>query len=154
LWQVYLACCAGARTILVTGATGATGQIIYKQLQATKGVTVRGLVTNLTEAKAILGCNKCDAAEGIFLGDVTDVKTLLAPCAGADSIAIAVGVGESSSVDTMKAVEWHGVQNQVSALVSANSAIARSSLFVSLISSMGTTDPNPAPYEGGKVNVL
>ena len=54
----------------------------------------------------------------------------------------------------MRDVEYLGVINQVAALTNAttnDAARALPELRVVLISSMGTTDPNPAPYEGGPV---
>merc|ERR1719424_1482101 len=84
--------CAGAgRTVVVTGATGGTGSLIYKQLKQTPGVEVRGLVTNLDKAKKVLNCSACDASEGIYLGDVTNKSSLMELMKGADSLAIAVG---------------------------------------------------------------
>jgi len=141
---------ASSRTVVVTGATGGTGSLIYKKLKATAGVEVRALVTSLAKAKTVLNCTACDASEGIYLGDVTDKSTLIDLMTGADSVAIAVGLsGKNVSTDIMKAVEWKGVENQVAALVGANTGKKASDFFVAFISSMGTTDPKPAAYEGG-----
>ena len=75
------ACSAAApatTTVLVTGASGQTGSILYKLLRATPGYTVRAMVRNTTKARAALGCDKCDPSEGIYTGDVTNVTTLAA----------------------------------------------------------------------------
>ena len=71
---------------------------------------------------------------------------------GVDSVAIAVGLtGNETSQKMMAAVEWHGVQNQVEMLARAQDpATALDTVHVSLISSMGTTNPKPPPYEGGE----
>ena len=51
--------------VLVTGATGRLGSQVYKLLRAQRGAgNVRAMVTNLTKAKEVLGCTKCDASEG------------------------------------------------------------------------------------------
>jgi len=50
----------------------------------------------------------------------------------------------------MRAVEFDGVEHQVAALAQQN-ARALPSLRVVLCSSMGTTDPKPAPFKGGSV---
>merc|ERR1712232_533 len=84
-------CLSGAVSIepvVVTGATGRTGALVYKALKA-KGVPVRGFVRNATKAKELLGCSKCDASEGIFVGDITDAASLNAPMQGAGSLVIA-----------------------------------------------------------------
>ena len=80
LAALLLASCsaaAPATTVLVTGASGQTGSILYKLLRATPG-SVRAMVRNTTKARAALGCDKCDPSEGIYTGDVTNVTTLTA----------------------------------------------------------------------------
>jgi nucleoside-diphosphate-sugar epimerase len=62
-WPAHAHAVAETRTILVTGATGRTGSIIYKQLAATPGVRVRAFVTSREDAKAKLNCTACDASE-------------------------------------------------------------------------------------------
>ena len=56
---------AAPSTVLVTGATGRLGSEVYKMLASQRGNSnVRAMVTNLTKAKEVLGCTKCDASEG------------------------------------------------------------------------------------------
>ncbi len=109
---------------------------MYLQAKADKRIgEVRALIRNVTNAREVLKCDKCDASEGIFLGDVTNTTTLLPAALGADSLAIAVGTGQGASEghtrtkhtharthssvhthanqDLMKAVEWKGVINSV-----------------------------------------
>ena len=127
---------------LVTGATGSTGSIIYKSLQAA-GYSTRGLVTNITKARDILGCDACDASEGIYVADVTNASSLTAAMDGVSFVADAVGVSGSTTDEVAEAVEWQGVENQISVL--ANGAVSQgrplSSLQYAMISSRGTTDP-------------
>jgi len=142
-----LAFCASPnppRTILVTGATGRTGSLIYKELQAAEGINVRAFVTNQEEARNILNCTACDPTEGIYVGDVTDKASILASMKNVDSVACAVGVSSVSNDTLVKDVEWLGVENQVSAMAEANPTVDVGSLYFSLISSMDTTlDPQP-----------
>ena len=116
---------------------------------------VRGFVRSLEKARKVLQCQKCDETEGIYIGNVSDVAALTHAAAGAQAVAIAVGVGGKSSTEEMKAVEFTGVENTVAALAtSTNVAKAPggvAGLRVVLCSSMGTTDPNPKPMEGGSV---
>jgi hypothetical protein len=65
---------------------------------------------------------------------------------GVDVLADVVGGGGSTEAG-QKAVEFEGVMNQVQALVGGKSEA--STKYVVMCSSMGTTDPKPAPYEGG-----
>jgi len=140
-----------SRVIVVTGATGRSGSIIYSNLKATQGIEVRALVTNVTKAKGVLNCSKCDASEGIFVGDVSDLKSLTAVMAGATDLAIAVGLGPGATTSDMEKVEWKGVEMQVTALAQGRpSGMAVADLRVALISSMGTTNPKPPAYEGGE----
>uniref|UniRef100_A0A7S4RVI4 NAD(P)-binding domain-containing protein n=1 Tax=Alexandrium monilatum TaxID=311494 RepID=A0A7S4RVI4_9DINO len=129
---------AAAGDVLVTGATGRTGSLLYKALKesGTLGRT-RALVRNVTQARERLSCNACDPSEGIFVGDVTDPASLGPAFSGVKALAIAVGVFSTEQESIVKAVEWEGVKHQVAALLEGGAAGKR----VALISSMGTTDP-------------
>ena len=48
-------------TVLITGATGGTGRIVYGMLKE-RNVTVRALVRSTSKAKEVLKCDKCDAS--------------------------------------------------------------------------------------------
>ncbi|EOD27886.1 hypothetical protein EMIHUDRAFT_434925 [Emiliania huxleyi CCMP1516] len=142
---------ASSPRVLVTGATGRTGSALYLQLKADSRIAeVRALVRNVTKARELLGCKACDESEGVFVGDVTKPETLTAASTGVDTVAIAAAVGGGASQKEMRAVEFDGVEHQVAALAQQN-ARALPSLRVVLCSSMGTTDPKPAPFKGGSV---
>ena len=141
---------SAAQSVLVTGAAGKTGSIIYKSLKA-KGVNVKASVYSLSEAKASLGCTKCDPSEGIYVGDVTQPETLTAAMEGVGTVLCAVGAGEGMNATQQEDIEFTGVVNQVAALTKANPAAKPAELKFVLCSSMGTTNPKPAPYEGGPV---
>jgi len=141
--------------VLVTGATGRTGSLLYKRLVADGTFTVRAFVRDISKARKYLGCTKCDASEGIYEGNVSDSAALQVASRGATAVAIAVGVGGNATAKEMAAVEWHGVEKQVAALAQpANLAAVGgqpAGLRVVLCSSMGTTAPDPSPMEGGGV---
>ena len=101
--------------VLVTGATGRTGRLIYEGFKSARGANgVRALVRNLSTAAAVLNCSACDASEGIFLADVTDPASLTPAFAGVSVVAIAIGeTNYSATEEQMEAVEYTGVMNQV-----------------------------------------
>ena len=142
---------AGA-TVLVTGATGRTGSLLYAKLKADPRVgTIRALVTSLDKARSTLKCTKCDPSEGIYLGNVTQLSTLTAAMKGVTTVAITVGASPYSSPDLQHAIEFTGVQNQVRALAAGGGAASAAELRVVLCSSMGTSAPSPKPQEGGSI---
>jgi hypothetical protein len=112
---------------------------------------VRALVRNITRARLLLNCSACNASDGIFVGDVTDPATMTAAFDGVDTVAIAVGVGGGASASLQKAVEFSGVENQVTALTHNRTAADVGALRVVFCSSMGTTNPHPPSFEGGPV---
>ena len=97
--------------VLVTGAAGRTGSLLFSALKHDSRIgAVRALVRNVTKARAVLNCTKCDETEGIYVGDVTKPSTLVKPMAGVDTLAIAAAVGGSTPVKVMRAVEFTGVE--------------------------------------------
>eukprot|EP00933_Yihiella_yeosuensis_P020934 TRINITY_DN16699_c0_g2_i3.p1 TRINITY_DN16699_c0_g2~~TRINITY_DN16699_c0_g2_i3.p1 ORF type:complete len:272 (-),score=83.30 TRINITY_DN16699_c0_g2_i3:559-1374(-) len=129
-------------TVLVTGAAGRTGSLLYKALKKEgKLGPVRALVRNATKAKERLGCSKCDESEGIFVGDIEKPETLVSAFADVKNLAIVTGVyGMGDTAAAVKGVEWLGVQNQVAALLKGGADGKR----IVLMSTMGTTSPPPA----------
>lgn len=137
--------------VLVTGAAGKTGSQIYKQLKAQGVKDLRASVYSLDKARSVLGCTKCDASEGIYVGDVTRPETLTESFRNVQTVLCAVGANPDMNATMQKTVEFTGVENQVKALTAGNPGIAPGKLTFVLCSSMGTTTPNPAPYEGGPI---
>jgi len=138
----------GNPTVLVTGATGRTGALLYSWLKA-KNIPVRAFVRNATKARAVLGCSKCDETEGIFVGDVTKKETLLPAMSGATALAIATSAmpickgGQKGPPEcTYPAgaypvdVDFHGGKAQVDAFAE----ITKGAGHIVMCSSMGTTD--------------
>lgn len=132
-----LASGAHGETILVTGATGRMGLDMYKSLKAA-GKDVRALSRTADKAKQIIGCDKCDESEGIYLGDVTDKDSLTHALKGADTLVIAVGAHGDEPDDVVDKIEWYCVKNQMEALLSDGKEGKRVVLF----SSMSTSKPH------------
>jgi uncharacterized protein YbjT (DUF2867 family) len=135
----------GGEIVVVTGATGRLGSKLYFELQRNEQVSeVRAIVRTREKARSILGCNRCDETEGIYIGDITNPNGI--DCAMEDgkvtSLAIASGVSPYGNEDEQRAVEFDGVVNSVRSLV-MNSNNNKSLLKVVLCSSMGTTEVLP-----------
>lgn len=135
---------AGTGVVLVTGASGRTGSLVYAGLRKAGLSNVRALVRSVDKARLALNCTKCDESEGIFVGDVTNPSSLKQAFDGVEVVVDAIGVYGNESSAVVKAVEWHGVQHQVEALA-ANGNKAKHMIMVS---SEGTTSP-PTSKEGG-----
>jgi len=124
-----------ARTVLVTGATGATGLEAYKWLQQQDGIAVRALVRNasIDKARNVLGCKKCDESEGIYLGDVTVLDTLTLAMANVDALLIAVGSNKMA-----KEVIFDGTLNQIAAYAAAPGADLKDKQIVKVSTALTT----------------
>lgn len=140
-------------TVLVTGATGRTGQLMYKRLKAENKYNVRAFVRNATKAKDLLGCSACDEAEGVFEGDLTKPETLTHVMEGTDVLAIATSSGPTcngplgplSGCTYAKGAEpinidFKGTKAQVKAFAMASGDIA--SKRIMYVSTMDTTAPD------------
>ena len=142
--------------VLVTGASGGTGVLLYHQLKADSRVgsvsaLVHGDGDDKSKAKAsrALGCTACNASDGVFFGDVTEPATLDAAMKGVNTLAIAVGSPFTANKTLQKAIEFTGVENQVAALAASDGALSEKRVI--FCSSMATTNPHPSPFEGGPV---
>jgi len=143
---------AAGKTVLVTGAAGHTGSQVYLALKA-QGITVRGLVRNVTKAKEYLKCGACSESEGIFVGDITKPETLTAAMTGADTLVIKTGPAYHCKYPSIymgchfypgadpKTIAWQGVKNQVSTFASS-AGPALKDRHVILLSNDLTTQPD------------
>jgi uncharacterized protein YbjT (DUF2867 family) len=141
-------------TVVVTGATGETGYPLYRRLKEAGGFNVRAFVRNASKAKAILGCDKCDESEGVFLGDMTDQKALDNAMKGAQMLAITTAAvfDCNGPLDPKKPpcyfhdgafpidVDWKGTVKAVTAL--AENGGDKSSKMVIYLSSRDTWNPD------------
>lgn len=135
-----------ASTVLVTGAGGKTGQIVYEKLKEREGEFVgRGLVRTEESKKKIGG------GDDVFVGDIRDPETMVPAFEGIDSLIIL-----TSAVPKMKPgfdpskgerpefyfpdgcfpeqVDWIGQKNQIDLAKSAGVK------QIVLVGSMGGTD--------------
>jgi len=138
------------RTVVVIGATGRTGSMVYKEMQA-KGLQVRAVVRNATKAKALLGCTKCDESEGIFVGDIKDVKSLGPAMTGADAVVISISCDQKCVIpfdchflpgEDPKTIIYEGTQNVVTALASSKGPALKDRQVLTI--SMANTEKPPS----------
>lgn len=147
-------------TVLVTGAGGRTGQIVYKKLkERTDKYVARGLVRT-QESKEKIG-----GADDVFVADIRDAQSIVPAVQGIDALIIL-----TSAVPKMKPgfdpskggrpefyfedgaypeqVDWIGQKNQIDA------AKAAGVKHVVLVGSMGGTDVNHPLNSLGNGNIL
>ncbi|XP_015896969.3 uncharacterized protein At5g02240 [Ziziphus jujuba] len=147
-------------TVLVTGAGGRTGQIVYRKLKERSGQYVaRGLVRT-EESKQKIG-----GADDLYVGDIRDTGSIIPAIQGIDALIIL-----TSAVPKMKPgfdptkggrpefyfedgaypeqVDWIGQKNQIDA------AKAAGVKQIVLVGSMGGTDLNHPLNALGNGNIL
>lgn len=146
-------------TVLVTGAGGRTGQIVYRKLERSGQYVARGLVRT-EESKEKIG-----GADDIFVGDIRIADTIAPAVEGIDALIIL-----TSAVPKMKPgfdpskgerpefyfeegsypeqVDWIGQKNQIDA------AKAVGVKQIVLVGSMGGTDINNPLNNIGNGNIL
>lgn len=123
---------ASSETVLVTGATGRTGEKVYLGLQS-RGYTVRALVQNVTKARMYLHCTACDASEGIFEADIMKPNSAAFQAAFTDVDRVVITTGPNGHWTGVpyvskyvydgglpKDVTFQGTKNQVEALLMLN----------------------------------
>ncbi|KAF8667128.1 hypothetical protein HU200_053314 [Digitaria exilis] len=151
---------ASPPTVLVTGAGGRTGQIVYKKLKERAGQFVgRGLVRT-EESKGKIG-----GGDDVFVGDIRDPESIASAIEGIDALIIL-----TSAVPQMKPgfdpskggrpefyfeegsypeqVDWIGQKNQIDAAKSIGVK------HIVLVGSMGGTDINHPLNKIGNGNIL
>ncbi|KAL5549885.1 hypothetical protein UlMin_000061 [Ulmus minor] len=151
---------AAPQTVLVTGAGGRTGQIVYKKLKERSGQYVaRGLVRT-DESKEKIG-----GADDVYIGDIRDAGSIVPAIQGIDALIIL-----TSAVPKMKPgfdptkggrpefyfedgafpeqVDWVGQKNQIDA------AKAAGVKQIVLVGSMGGTDLSNPLNSLGNGNIL
>lgn len=147
-------------TVLVTGAGGRTGQIVYRKLKERADQFVaRGLVRT-EESKEKVG-----GSDDVFVGDIRDAERIVPAVQGADALVIL-----TSAVPKMKPgfdpskggrpefyyedglypeqVDWIGQKNQIDA------AKAAGVKHIILVGSMGGTNLNHPLNSFGNGNIL
>lgn len=147
-------------TVLVTGAGGRTGNIVYKKLkERADQYVVRGLVRT-KESKGKIG-----GAEDVFVGDIRNTDSIIPAIEGIDSLIILTSAVPKmkSGVDLTQGgrpefyfedelfpeqVDWIGQKNQIDV------AKAAGVKHIVLVGSMGGTNPNHPLNKLGNGNIL
>nr|GMD46549.1 putative NAD(P)-binding domain-containing protein [Ipomoea batatas] len=150
----------GKSTVLVTGAAGRTGQIVYKRLkERTDQYVARGLVRSEESKKKIGG------EDDVYVGDIRDAESIVPAVQGIDALIIL-----TSAVPKMKPgfdptsgqrpefyfedgefpeqIDWIGQKNQIDA------AKAAGVKHIVLVGSMGGTDLKNTLNSIGNGNIL
>eukprot|EP00548_Thalassiothrix_antarctica_P016084 CAMPEP_0194178054 /NCGR_PEP_ID=MMETSP0154-20130528/11731_1 /TAXON_ID=1049557 /ORGANISM="Thalassiothrix antarctica, Strain L6-D1" /LENGTH=327 /DNA_ID=CAMNT_0038892871 /DNA_START=166 /DNA_END=1149 /DNA_ORIENTATION=+ len=140
---------SGSGGVIVIGATGRTGSLLYHELKKRGVDDVRAFVRDAEKARIKLGCLKCDKTEGIYVGDATIPEDLeRAMSNGAvTKLAIAIGASPTALPDIQRKVEFDSVVYSVEALAKAHGG-TRKDLRVVYCSSMGTEKANPPSFFG------
>ena len=150
---------ASPKTVLVTGATGRTGSLVFQKLQAQPEVfTVRGLGRSSEKQQQVLG-----EQSTCFLGDIRKPETLVEPLQGCNVLviltsAMPVVVGQPEpgqrpplgflTGEMPEEVDYQGQVNQIDAAKAAGVE------QIILVGSMGGTDPNHMLNKIGNGNIL
>ncbi|XP_019448537.1 PREDICTED: uncharacterized protein At2g37660, chloroplastic-like [Lupinus angustifolius] len=147
-------------TVLVTGAGGRTGKLVYKKLKENPNQYVaRGLVRT-EESKQKIG-----GADDVFVGDIRDAESIVPAIQGIDSLIILTSAVPliKPGFDPTKGgrpefyfddgaypeqVDWIGQKNQIDAAKSAGVK------HIVLVGSMGGTNPNHPLNSLGNGNIL
>ncbi|KAK7390531.1 hypothetical protein VNO78_25839 [Psophocarpus tetragonolobus] len=148
------------RTVLVTGAGGRTGQIVYKKLKERPNQYVTKGLVRTEQSKLKIG-----GADDVFIGDIRDAESITPAFQGIDALIIL-----TSAVPQMKPgfdptkggrpefyfadgaypeqVDWIGQKNQIDAAKGAGVN------HIVLVGSMGGTNPNHPLNILGNGNIL
>ncbi|KAH9735979.1 hypothetical protein KPL71_017928 [Citrus sinensis] len=147
-------------TVLVTGAGGRTGQIVYKKLkERSEQYAARGLVRT-EESKQKIG-----GADDLFIGDIRDSNSIIPAIQGIDALIILTSAVPKMKPDFDPAkggrpefyfeegaypeqVDWIGQKNQIDA------AKAAGAKQIVLVGSMGGTNLNHPLNSLGNGNIL
>ncbi|ESR42352.1 hypothetical protein CICLE_v10012166mg [Citrus x clementina] len=147
-------------TVLVTGAGGRTGQIVYKKLkERSEQYAARGLVRT-EESKQKIG-----GADDLFIGDIRDSNSIIPAIQGIDALLILTSAVPKMKPDFDPAkggrpefyfeegaypeqVDWIGQKNQIDA------AKAAGVKQIVLVGSMGGTNLNHPLNSLGNGNIL
>ncbi len=116
------------QVVLVAGATGGTGRVLVRNLQA-QGYAVRAFVRDEAKAHVVLGDDIAYAT-----GDVRDIDTIRPAMQGVTYVISTIGSTRSDPTNNPEAVDFGGVKNLAAA--AAETGVTQ---FV-LVSSSGVTD--------------
>jgi len=146
------------KQVLVTGATGKTGSIVYQKLDRDPSFQVKGLARSPEKAKDLF-----EQTEKLYFGDITDkesIKTVFADChklviltSASPQMVAPPKPGERPQFEypndaTPELVDYQGQKNQI------DLAIAAGIEHIVLVGSMGGTNENHPLNKMGDGKIL
>ena len=146
------------KQILVTGATGQTGSIVYQKLQKEQNFEVRGFARSPEKVQELFG-----STEGFYFGDIKDRESLNPALTDCQGLVILTSASpkiaappkpeerpqfEYESDGMPELVDYQGQKNQIDA------AIALGVKHIVLVGSMGGTNENHPLNQMGNGKIL
>ena len=144
--------------VLVTGATGKTGSIVFKKLKQAEDFEVRGLARSPDKVKKLFG-----STENFDFGDITDIESIKAAFTDCQKLVILTSASPQMAAPpkpgerpqftypadgTPELVDYQGQKNQI------DLAIAAGIEHIVLVGSMGGTDENHPLNKMGNGKIL
>lgn len=146
------------KQVLVTGATGQTGSIVYQKLKQDPNFEVRGFARSPEKVRELFG-----STQEFYFGDIKDRKSLEPALEGCQGLVILTSASpkmvappqpgerpqfEYESDGTPEIVDYQGQKNQIDA------AIALGVKHIVLVGSMGGTNENHPLNQMGNGKIL
>ena len=146
------------KQVLVTGATGQTGSIVYNKLKQNKDFQVRGFARSPEKVKELFG-----STEGFYFGDIKDRTSLEPALEGFQALVILTSASpkmvappqsgerpqfEYAADGMPEQVDYQGQKNQIDA------AIASGVNRIVVVGSMGGTNENHPLNKMGNGKIL
>ena len=146
------------KQVLVTGATGKTGSIVFKKLQQDRNLQVKGLARSPEKAKELFG-----STENLYFGDISNRESIKAAFADCQKLVILTSAspqmvappkpGERPqftypAAGTPELVDYQGQKNQI------DLAIAAGVEQIVLVGSMGGTNKDHPLNKMGNGKIL
>ena len=134
------------KQVLVTGATGKTGSIVFNKLQQADDFKVRGLARSPDKAREMFG-----STEDVDFGNITDIESIKGAFTDCQKLVILTSASPKMTAPlkpgerpqfaypengTPELVDYYGQKNQI------DLAIAAGIEQIVLVGSMGGTDEN------------
>jgi uncharacterized protein YbjT (DUF2867 family) len=146
------------KQVLVTGATGKTGSIVYNKLQQDRRFKVRGFARSPEKAQELF-----DSTDNFYFGDIKDKDSLQQAVKDCQALVILTSAApkmiappkpgerpqfEYATDNTPELVDYQGQKNQI------DQAIAAGIKHIVLVGSMGGTNENHPLNKMGNGNIL
>ena len=144
--------------VLVTGATGQTGSIVYQKLKQDPNFEVRGFARSPEKAQELFG-----STQGFYFGDIKDRESLNPALTGCQGLVILTSASpkmvappkpgerpqfEYAADGMPELVDYQGQKNQIDAAINAGVE------HIVLVGSMGGTNENHPLNQMGNGKIL